>query len=281
MVRERIFTYSRLPFAALVLSMTTIACASLAPAKSYALLSASSPSVEVGKEIALSLRLSMPGGPPVIDWSASAGRIRSTGVDNEVDLVAPSEPCEILVRATARSAAKTLSAEATIRVLPVGALKKEAEVKVEVDCGSLVNVWVDASHPSESFAPPLKIKGTFSLDVDSGEAAAGGSWPSYAMYDDGTHGDRVAEDGIWTQRFVFPKSSTKVYFAFDDANAYRVGFESGLAWRLKLTWRGVDEAGAGEVSDANNLFFVPDRDQTVRWTAEMAAKSGMYAEAAK
>jgi len=54
-----------------------------------------------------------------------------------------------------------------------------------------------------------------------------------------------------------------------------------LAWRFKLAWRGVDEAGAGEVSDANNLVFVPDREQVVAWTAEMAAKSGMYREAAK
>jgi hypothetical protein len=256
-------------------------CASLSPAKPTAELSASAPAVEVGQEISLSFRISLPGGPPLIAWSASSGSILPTLVDNEVEFRAPAEPGEATISATASSMGKSLKAEARIRVLPRGGLKKTAEVIVEVDCGSLRKVWVDDAHPAEDFSPPLKIKGTFSLDVDTGEASAGGSWPSYSMYDDGSHGDRVAGDGIWTQRFVFPKTSSKVYFAFDDANAYRVGFESGLAWRFKLAWRGVDEAGAGEVSDENNLFFVPDRDQTVAWTAAMAAKSGLYARAAK
>lgn len=223
----------------------------------------------------------MPGGPPRIVWTASAGTILPTLVDNEADLRAPDAPGDVTVVATASAGGRELRAEAKVKVLPLGALKRTAEVTIEVDCASLKKVWVDESHPAESFAPPLKIKGTFSLDVDTGEASAGGSWPLYAMYDDGTHGDRVAGDGIWTERFVFPKADSKVYFAFDDASAYRVGFESGVAWRLKLAWRGADEAGAGEVSDSNNLFFIPDRDRIVRWTADMASKSGIYAKAAK
>lgn len=277
------------------IAMCTVACASLAPAKPVAEIASSSPSVEVGSSIALSLRLSMPDTLPVISWSASAGTITPTLVDNEVDFHAPETPGEAIVTATVSGTASqttTLTASKTttvtasqtttlteslrIVVLPAGALKKTAEVLVEVDCNSLKKVWVDLGHPAENFAPPLKIKGTFSLDVDTGTAVGGGSWPTYNMYDDGTHGDRVAGDGIWTERFVFPKSSSKVYFAFDDANPYRVGFESGLAWRFKLAWRGVDAASAGEASDENNLFFIPDRDQVVSWTAEMAAKSGMY-----
>ncbi len=232
--------------------------------------------VEVGGVLPLSLRLTMPGGLPEIAWSSSLGSLRPTRVSNEVDFIAPANPGQALVRARASVGGRVLEAEARVEVLPAGALKKTAEILVEVDCRSLKGVWVDASHPSESFTPPLKIKGTFNLDVDTGAATAGGSWPSYDMYDDGTHGDRVAGDGIWTERLVFPKSSGKVYFAFDEGGAYRVGFESGLAWRLKLAWRGVDAAGAGEVSDENNLFFVPDRDQIVAWTAEMAARSGIY-----
>jgi hypothetical protein len=266
----------------LALSLALLAaCSSLAPSKPTAELSASAPAVEAGQVISLSLRLGMPGGPPRIAWSANSGTILPTLVDNEVDFRAPSEPGEARIVATASSGGKTIGAETVVKVLPAGGLKRTAEVIVEVDCGSLKKVWVDPSHPAENFAPPLKIKGTFALDVDTGEAQAGGSWPSYSMYDDGTHGDRIAGDGIWTMRFVFQKTRTKVYFAFDDANAYRPGFESGLAWRLKLAWRGVDEAGAGEVSDSNNLFFIPDRDQVVAWTADMAAKSGMYAKAAK
>jgi hypothetical protein len=266
---------------AAVLAAALASCSSLSPAKTFAQLTAAGTELETGGETALSLRLSMPGGPPVVEWSASAGAIRPTAVDNEVDFVAPATPGDVVVRARAAAGGKTLDAEILLRVRPLGALKKTVEVIVEVDCRTLKGVWVDAAHASESFSPPLKIKGTFGLDVDTGEASAGGSWPVYDMYDDGTHGDRVAGDGIWTERFVFKKTSAKVYFAFDDAGAYRVGFESGLAWRLKLAWRGVDEAGAGEVSDANNLFFVPDRDQVVAWTAGMAAKSGMYAEAKK
>jgi hypothetical protein len=256
-------------------------CASLSRPAPKAEIIAAGSAVEVGQAMPLSLRLDMPGGPPAIAWSASAGAIEPSAVDNEVDFRAPAAPCEARIVATASAGGKTIRAEATIVVLAAGGLKKTAEVIVEVDCNSLRKVWVDESHPAEDFAPPLKIKGTFALDVDTGEAQAGGSWPLYAMYDDGKRGDRVAGDGIWTMRFVFPKATTKVYFAFDDANAYRKGFESGLAWRFKLAWRGVDEAGAAEVSDSNNLFFVPDRDKTVSWTAEMAAKSGMYAPATK
>ncbi len=264
-----------------LLALIASSCASLGSSVPQAELSASSLEVETGKVLALSLRVRMPGGPPHITWSAESGRIEATGVANEVDFVAPLSPGKVLVRARAESGGQSSESELLIAVVPAGALKKTVEVIVEVDASTLKGVWVDASHPSENFSPPLKIKGTFSLDVDTGEAAAGGSWPVYDMYDDGTHGDRKAGDGVWTQRFVFKKSTAKVYFAFDDAGAYRVGFESGLAWRFKLAWRGVDEAGAGEVSDANNLFFVPDRDQVVAWTAAMAAGSGMYQEAAK
>lgn len=274
LLANAILLASLLPFAAL-------SCAGLAPAGPPIVLSSSSPGVEVGKELALSLRVNLPGGAPEIRWSASSGTILPTLVDNEVDFRAPDTPGEVTIAATARTRGRAVKAELVLKVLPAGALKKSAEVIVEVDCGSLRKVWVDEAHPSEDFASPLRIKGTFSLDVDTGEASAGGSWPTYDMYDDGSHGDRAAGDGIWTERFVFPRTGSKVYFAFDDGNAYRVGFESGLAWRLKLAWRGVDEAGAGEVSDANNLFFVPDRDQVVRWTADMAARSGMYAKAAK
>lgn len=256
-------------------------CASLGSSVPQAELLAPSLEVEAGKALALSLRVRMPGGPVRITWSVESGKIEPTAVANEVDFVAPLSPGKVLVRARAESGGQSLESELLIAVVPTGALKKTIEVIVEVDAFTLKGVWVDAAHPSENFIPPLKIKGTFSLDVDTGEAAAGGSWPVYDMYDDGTHGDRKAGDGVWTQRFIFKKSTAKVYFAFDDANAYRVGFESGLAWRFKLAWRGVDEAGAGEVSDANNLFFVPDRDQVLAWTAAMAAGSGMYQEAAK
>jgi hypothetical protein len=256
-------------------------CASLSSSKPSVELIAGSGAVEVGQVVSLSLRLSMPGGPPRIAWSASSGTIVPTAVDNEVDFRAPSEPGEATIVARATSGGRTLAAEAKLRVLPAGGLKKTAEVIVEVDCNSLRKVWVDESHPAEDFSPPLKIKGTFSLDTDTGEAQSGGSWQLYAMRDDGRLGDRAAGDGIWTMRFVLPKSGAKVYFAFDDSGEYRKGFESGLAWRLKLAWRGVDEAGSGEVSDSNNLFFVPDRDQVVAWTAEMASRSSLYAEAAK
>jgi hypothetical protein len=281
MPRYRTFVPAIRSLLAAFLALALASCASFAPAKASLRSSSGSVSVEVGRELPLSLYLESAGGVPAIEWSASGGSLRPTLVENEVDFVAADVPGEARVRAKARLGGRVLEAEIALKVLPLGALKKTAEVIVEVDCNSLRKVWVDESHPSEDFTPPLKIKGTFGLDIDTGEASAGGSWPTYDMYDDGSHGDRVKGDGIWTERFVFPKGSSKVYFAFDDASAYRVGFESGLAWRLKLAWRGVDEAGAGEVSDANNLFFIPDRDQVVGWSAEMAARSGMYAKAAK
>jgi hypothetical protein len=272
----------KLPILFFLIAAISLACASLpGGGKPSAEIQAPRLEVEVGQRLALSLRLSMPGGLPTIAWSAEAGRIEASPVDNEVDFVAPDEPGQVLVAALATAGGKSLRAEARIAVLPAGALKRTAEVLVEVDCNSLKGVWVDEAHPSLDFTPPLGIKGTFSYDPDSGAATAGGSWPLFSMYDDGTHGDKAAGDGIWSIRFTFRKSSSKVYFAFDDGGAYRVGYESGLAWRFKLAWRGVDEAGAGELSDENNLFFVPDKDQEVRWTAAMAASSGLYSKPAK
>ncbi|MDP3179023.1 MAG: choice-of-anchor X domain-containing protein [Spirochaetaceae bacterium] len=276
----------RTPFAS-ILCLIAVAwvasvasCASLGQKAAETQLLPSKSEVEAGGELSLSLRLAMPGGTPRITWATSSGELRRTAVANEVDLIAPDSVGDLIVTAVAETKSARVERSATIKVLPRGALKKTATVVVEVDCGTLKGVWVDEAHPAENFAPPLKIKGTFRMDEETGEAFAGGSWPVYAMRDDGARGDKAAGDGIWTIRFEFEKTDSKVYFAFDDENQYRAGFESGLAWRFKLAWRGVDSAGAGEVSDENNLFFIPVKDQVVSWTAGMAATSGMYAPTA-
>jgi len=103
-------------------------------------------------------------------------------------------------------------------------------------------------------------------------AEAGGNWPNYNMYDDGTHGDRIANDGIWTIRMIFEKTDSKVYFAFDDASTYRVEWESSVTWRLKIAWIDLDAFP----DDHSNPAFVPDKDKTLIWDKEMAKKGKIY-----
>lgn len=261
--------------------LSPIACSEREPARVPALepglsIGAQSAEVEAGKTLAMSAFAVLPGGDiPEISWTAGAGSIVRTAVDNEVDFVAPDTPGTVLVIARAASGGESFEAEYPVTVLPAGALKKTALVVIEVDANTLKGVWVDAAHPRESLTPPLKIKGTFRYDPATGEAFAGGSWPVFDMRDDGQKGDRTAGDGIWTIAMNFEKGDAKVYFAFDDASAFRVEWESGLAWRLKSAWINLDEFP----DDTTNPAFVPDGDKTIRWTADMAAAAGIYGPA--
>ena len=136
----------------------------------------------------------------------------------------------------------------------------------------LTGVWVDEEHPAESFTPPLRIKGTFQYDEETGSALSGGSWPYHLMRDDGLRGDRAADDGVWTIRMEFEKDDELVYFAFDDASDFRVQWESGLTWRMKVAWIGLDD----HPEDNSNPAFVPDTDRILRFDAAMAEAGGIY-----
>ncbi len=239
-------------------------------------ITALSPEVEAGGTLALSAFAVLPGGGiPEIEWTSEAGSVVRTAVANEADFIAPQAPGTVMVRATAVSGGESFQAEYPVTVLPAGALKKTALVVIEVDAATLEGVWVDAAHPKEKLSPPLKIKGTFRYDPATGEAFAGGSWPVFEMRDDGQKGDRAAGDGIWTIAMNFEKGDAKVYFAFDDNSTFRVEWESGLAWRLKMAWIDLDEFP----DDTTNPAFVPDGDKTIRWTADMAAAAGLHGPA--
>lgn len=92
------------------------------------------------------------------------------------------------------------------------------------------------------------------------------------MYDDGTHGDKVAGDGVYSTLMIFDKSNSKVYFAFDDNNPYRVQWESAITERLKLAWIVLDEFP----DDNSNPAFIPDKDKVLKWDKEMAEKGRIY-----
>jgi hypothetical protein len=121
----------------------------------------------------------------------------------------------------------------------------------------------------------LKIKGEFRADPETLEAFAGGSWPTYDMYDDGTHGDKTKGDGIWTITFNFEKSDGKVHFAFDEGSTYRKQWESGVGFALKQAWQRI--AGP-ELFDSSDLFFIPMKDQVLEFGAAQAAdpKARLY-----
>lgn len=231
--------------------------------------------VEVGGVIPLSCRVSDgKSGFPVFSWESGRGEIVATDVAGEVDYRAPGTAGPDKVTVTVKINGKEEKRVLDLTVLPAGALKKTADILITVDTGTLSGVWVNPSHTSEAFKAPLSIKGTFRYDPDSELAFAGGSWPTYPMYDDGTHGDVTAGDGIWSILMKFEKTDSKVYFAFDDANTYRVEYESGLAWSLKMAWIDLDEFP----DDHSNPAFVPDKDKTVSWTAAMAEKGGIHNE---
>jgi hypothetical protein len=92
------------------------------------------------------------------------------------------------------------------------------------------------------------------------------------MYDDGAHGGSASGDGIYSILMIFEKSDSKVYFAFDDGNPYRVQWESGIMERMKLAWIELDDYP----DDNSNPAFVPDKDKVVRWDEEMAEKGKIY-----
>lgn len=213
-------------------------------------------------------------GFPSIDWELSHGTIEKTSVIGEVFFRAPASACTSILTASVKIGDQLVEKKLSIVVLEKGALKKTADILIEVDTNALNGVWVDKSHPSETFTAPLMVKGTFRYDSESGLAYAGGSWPSYVMFDDGTHGDKTADDGIWSINMEFQKSDTGVYIAFDDASKYRIEFESGIMWRVKRAFTELDEFP----DDHSNIKFVPDGNKNIRWTKELAIKGGIYEE---
>jgi hypothetical protein len=229
--------------------------------------------IEVGQETRISAMAYGEGQQiPEYIWQAARGEIVAGPVAGEVQFIAPDKPGRIDIAVQARVGGNTYSSDLVIEVLEQGALNKLSRVLVQVDTNTLTGVYVDESHPSENFAGPLTIKGTFRYDPETGEAYAGGSWPSFLMYDDGTHGDPVAGDGIWSILFNFEKSDEKVYFAFDDANEYRKQYESGLMWRVKNEWIKLDEFP----NDNDNPAFAPDGDKVIIWDAALAEAAGIY-----
>ena len=238
-------------------------------------LSSSSMELEVGKSLALSCRVSDGNsGFPAFTWRTDTGEIIKTKVAGEVVFKAPMMSGSAKITVDININGKTLSRELVIDILPEGALKKTADILITVDTNTLTEVWVNSIHPSEDFLGPLSIKGTFRYDADSQLAFAGGSWPTYPMYDDGTHGDITADDGIWSILMKFEKTDSMVYFALDDANQYRVEYESGLAWTVKMAWIELDDYP----DDHSNPAFIPDMDKTVSWTAAKAEEGGIYNE---
>lgn len=240
-------------------------------------LSADTFEVEAGKTLRLSARATLTRGQiPLFLWKASSGTIAPGPVLGEVEFVAPPAAGPVVIEVSVSAPNhKTETRSLNINVVPVGALKRTALVRIEVDTATLKKVWVSAARPAENFKGPLKIKGTFRYDPATGDAFAGGSWPVYDMRDDGKNGDRTANDGIWTIQFNFEKSDSKVYFAFDDTNEFRVEFESGLAWRLKMAWLNQDEFK----DDFSNPAFIPSQDQVLVWDQKMADAARIYSPA--
>jgi hypothetical protein len=231
--------------------------------------------IEINKSMPLSaLAVGSGDGIPQIEWSSQRGSIVESLVFGEVDYQAPSIAGMDVIRVTVTLNDSVFTDEIEIEVLEEGALKRNSLVLIQVDTNTLQGVYVDEEHPSEDFVPPLLIKGTFRFDPETGEAFAGGSWPNFTMYDDGTNGDPVADDGIWSILFNFEKTDEKVYFAFDDSNPYRVQYESGLTWRLKTEWLAMDDFP----NDNSNPAFAPDSDKVLIWDAAMAEEAGIYSK---
>jgi len=202
-------------------------------------------------------------------FSTKAGKIKPTNIPGQVIFTASNKIGLAVIDIEVTDGKQTVKTFVNIDVVPKGKSSPWATVLFTVDTNTLKNVHVDSTHTQEKFVPPLKIKGELTLDESSGEAQAGGSWPTYIMYDDGTHGDKTANDGIWSISMKFEKSDRKVHFAFDDGNDYRVGFESGLTKIMKDNWTFLDEFP----EDNTNPAFVPNEDKNVSWDSEKAKKA--------
>jgi hypothetical protein len=140
--------------------------------------------------------------------------------------------------------------------------------------------WLDSIDPGES----MFIVGGVHADspvTDPGGTlgALFGSWVpnTIPMYDDGTHGDEVSQDGIWTIAFSLPRG-------------LRIGYKftwghSGDGWTGTEEWPGnqrlleiVDVNGDGFVYRADNFGddttnkdqtnLNPAGDGTVTWTTD-------------
>jgi len=214
---------------------------------------------------------------PTITFSSDAGKIESGSVKNVAYFTADEKTGKVNIKAKVQSGTRVFENSLTLEVVAKGALKKTAMVTITVDANALKSVWVDAAHPKEVLHPPLKLKGTFRYDPETLEAFSGGSWPVFDMYDDGTHGDKTAKDNIWSIALNFEKSDAKVYIAFDDNSPFRVQFESGFAWRLKSAWIPLDDFP----DDNADIALIPDKDQELNFTKEMALKAGISLPQAK
>ena len=87
-----------------------------------------------------------------------------------------------------------------------------------------------------------------------------------------SHNGSASEDGVYSMLMIFDKSDSKVYFAFDDDNPYRVQWESAITERLKLAWIKLDEFP----EDNSNPAFIPDIDKVLKWDKEMAEEGRIY-----
>ena len=94
----------------------------------------------------------------------------------------------------------------------------------------------------------------------------------HKMCNDGAHSGSASGDGVYSILMIFEKSDSKVYFAFDGGNPYRVQWESAITERLKLAWIVLDEFP----DDNSNPAFIPDKDKVLKWDKEMAEKGRIY-----
>lgn len=227
--------------------------------------------VEVGGETLVNCYVTAEDGRLLeYNWQTSAGRIKESDTMGNVVYSAPRKPGNYIIAVQVSDGVNKASLTKEIEVAPVGESSPYSKVLITVDTNTLKGVYVDETHPDESFVSPLSIKGELTYDESTGEAAVGGSWPTNRMYDDGTHGDKRAKDGIWSIEMTFEKSDQKVHFAFDDGNEYRVGFESGLTKKLKDAWIFLDDYPM----DNTNPAFQPNKDRMeVSWNKDFASKA--------
>ncbi|NJL30339.1 MAG: hypothetical protein HC898_01180 [Phycisphaerales bacterium] len=116
------------------------------------------------------------------------------------------------------------------------------------------NPWKDIYSPTTGkaigFTPPLSLKSHY------------WAWEQFELYDDGTHGDRIANDGVHSLLMKMPRDNKKWQLAIDDTGTARTAHESELAHLLKSA---AAEAGIGF---EGHFAILPDSSKVVGMTAK-------------
>lgn len=139
---------------------------------------------------------------------------------------------------------------APFKVIPPYPNEEQVQILFVVDTTPWQNIISKRSTQPLSFQPPLKIKGQFT------------KWQPVTMYDNGNHGDEIANDGKWSIVINLKRENRVRIFAFDDSHPLRAAHESVIMEIIKTGLGKVPAIGRNK-----HPFVIPHSHQKIEITA--------------